>query len=161
MFRGMIISAVAAAVGVQFAFGSSHVIFAQAQASTSPAGSHMATWATEVWIDLLILGCFGLAGGFLSLVAIPFKSAQDAVIRVVCGGLVSALFAGAVIVWAGMDASHPSMRMAVAGLAGFFSYPALQWFGKKGFGWALSRMGIPDTVKEDKSSSSNTPGDQS
>lgn len=148
----MIISAFAAMVAVQVAFGEGHPRHGMflAQASGTPPATDInpavAAWTMAILIDMLILGAIGLAGGFLSLIAIPFRSTNDAIIRVICGGVFSSLFAGALIIWAGMGSSHPSIRMAVAGLSGFFSYPALMWIGQNGLTWALKRLGVEATM---------------
>lgn len=144
----MTISAFTAVVAVQVAFGAGHPDHTLLAQVVPPLPDQVPAWTMAIWIDMLVLGGIGLAGGFLSLIAIPFRSPNDAIIRVICGGIFSSLFAGALIVWAGLGNSHPSVRMAIAGLSGFLSYPALMWVGQNGLAWALKRLGVEATMKD-------------
>lgn len=154
MLREMFIAAFIAFVAVGVASGiEPNGFLVLAQMNPVPVIDPDTTWTWAFVLDELILGGIGLAGGFLSLIAIPFKTTRDAVVRVVCGGFFSCLFAGAIIIWVGLATSHPSIRMAIAGLSGFLSYPVLIWLGRNGLAWVLKRLGIADAVnmEEDKS----------
>lgn len=161
MFREMLLAAFTAGLAVQVAFGAGHPdhgLLAQATLPTVPLDQAIVNaWTMAVWLDMLILGAIGLAGGFLSLIAIPFRSPHDAILRVFCGGIFSSLFAGALIVWAGLGNSHPSVRCAIAGLSGFLSYPALMWTGQNGLAWALKRLGVEATMKDANPPTTTTP----
>jgi hypothetical protein len=154
MLREMLIASVIASVAVGVASGVEPTGFMLAQAAPPPAPGAPDTWTLSFLVDGLILGGIGLVGGFLSLIAIPYRNTRDAVIRVLCGGFFSCLFAGAIILWTGLSTSHPSIRCAVAGLSGFLSYPALMWLGQHGLTWALQRMGVSTNIN---GTNGNTP----
>lgn len=161
MLREMFIASLISSVAVGVASGFEPAGFMLLAQATPSAPGLANTWTLSFLIDGLILGGIGLVGGFLSLIAIPYRNTRDAVIRVLCGGFFSCLFAGAIILWTGLSTSHPSIRCAVAGLSGFLSYPALMWLGQNGLAWALRRLGVSinmnDTGSAPASGDTTTP----